>query len=139
VPRRLMCAAVAAAVTIALAGCGSAPKSAAADGLDARTVTLGELEVKITPTRVDATGATFDIAFDTHTGAPDIDVAANTTLAVNGTTWTAATWTGDGPGDDHHRAGTLRFTATGPATGSARLAIDGLAGPVEATWQLSAP
>jgi hypothetical protein len=42
------------------------------------------------------------------------------------------------------RAGTIGAAGTvrsppGPASASARLAIAGLAGPVEATWQLSAP
>lgn len=121
-----------------LGACGSSSTPTTQSGLDARKVVLGGLEIIAKPTQVDASGAVFDIAFDTHTGAPEIDVAANASLTVKGVTWTSPAWSGDGPGG-HHRAGTLRFTPAGPATGQVLLTITGLPGPVSATWELPSP
>ena len=121
-------------VTIGLGACsGSTPK--AASGLASRTTTVANVGVTITPTRIDASGATFQIAFDTHSGAPGIDVAARSTLTVGGIAGNGAAWTGDGPGG-HHRAGALRFNANGPARGPVQLDITGLGGSAHATWQL---
>ena len=131
--RRLVISVVMLGVLAAACTNGSAAKPAT--GLDKRTTTIGDLEVTVTPTQLDGNGAAFTIAFDTHTGAPTIDVAANAALTVDGAQWTTPTWSGDGPGG-HHRAGTLRFTAAGPARDTARLAITGLDQPLELTWQL---
>lgn len=119
-----------------LAGCGgSSGGTASSPALADRKVTIGGLSVTVTPGRIDSDGAEFKVVFDTHTGAPEIDVAANAALVVDGTPWTGAAWAGDGPGG-HHREGTLSFTAAAPAEGVARLTITGLDGPLEATWNL---
>jgi hypothetical protein len=91
--------------------------------------------VTITPTRIDATGAEFAVAFDTHSVDLDLDVAANAALTVDGTDWTDPSWDGAAPGG-HHREGTIRFTASGPARGDAVLTIRGLDELVTATWTL---
>jgi hypothetical protein len=93
--------------------------------------------VTITPTRIDAEGAELIVAFDTHTVDLDLDVAAHTAPTVDGTDWVDAAWDGAGPGG-HHRQGTIRFTAGGPASGDAVLTIGGLDEPVTASWTLPA-
>lgn len=129
--------AVFSSVTIALTGTNDdgATEAAETGGLTTRTVKAGEVTVKIDPRQLGANGAMFDIAFDTHSGDLSFDATRVARLEVAGTAWKVAEWRGDGPGG-HHREGVLRFTAGGPATGTARLTIDGLAGPVEATWEL---
>ena len=137
--RRLTrCGAILAAFALAatlLAACGRDSSGARSSGLAGRKVTMGGLVVTITPKRFDATGAEFTVAFDTHTGAPAIDVAAASALVVDGTPWTTPAWSGDGPGG-HHRTGTLRFNVAGPARGAAHLTISGLERPLDVTWQL---
>lgn len=134
-PTQTLVALLALAVVI-LGACSTsnAPKTAA--GLQARKTTIGGLDVTVTPTQLDSRGAAFTVVFDTHTGAPGIDVAANAALDVDGTAWTEPTWRGDGPGG-HHRTGTLRFTNAGPARGAAQLTISGLDQPLAMTWQLT--
>lgn len=113
-----------------------APDDARGDGaLAARTFEAGEVTVKLTPDRIDAEGATFDVVLDTHSVELDLDVAAHARLVVDGTPWTGATWTGAGPGG-HHREGSLRFTAAGASAGTVELVIDGLPAPVRAAWNL---
>lgn len=124
-----------AGVSLVLAACSGSGSGDTNLGLEPRTTTIGGLEVKVTPKQLDAGGAAFAVVFDTHTGAPTIDVAAHAVLEVGGTTWSTPTWDGDGPGG-HHRSGTLRFTPSGPAGGTARLTIGGLEQPVEATWRV---
>jgi hypothetical protein len=124
------------AVALSLAACTNDNDPPAAAGLSARTQKIGGLEVKATPTQLDAQGAVFTVVFDTHTGAPTIDVAANARLTVDGNTWPNAVWSGDGPGG-HHRSGTLRFDASGPVRGTAQLTIGGLDAPLAMTWQLT--
>ena len=133
---RLLATTVVVAITVSLSACGGSSKRSGTAGLATRTVKFDGLDVVVTPARIDATGAAFNIAFDTHTGATGIDVAAKATLTVGGATWSGATWSGDGPGG-HHRAGTLRFRAGGPPSGTARLSIAGLPGPLTVTWQVS--
>lgn len=132
--RYLTIAAIGVAV-VALTACASDDPSVAAAGLPQQEVTAGEVTVTITPTRIDAQDAAFALAFDTHSFDLDLDVAANAELLVDSTTWRDPTWEGDGPGG-HHREGTLRFTADGPASGQATLTIDGLDEPVTARWTL---
>jgi hypothetical protein len=124
------------AVALVLGACAGTDEPKAVAGLDERTQQIGGLEVTVTPTKLDASGAAFTVVFDTHTGAPTIDIARSAELIVDGRRWTDAAWSGEG-GDGHHRTGSLRFTATGDARGTARLAIDGLDQPVEMTWQLT--
>lgn len=128
---------VAVTVVVGIVGAcgGSSETERSGNGLAAKKVTIDGLDVTVTPVRLDAGGAEFKVAFDTHTEAPGIDVAANSALVIGGTPWTNGTWSGDGPGG-HHRAGTLRFGAAGPARGAARLTISGLDRPVEANWEL---
>ena len=104
-------------------------------GLASKTVEAGAVTVKIDPVRVDATGAEFKVAFDTHSVNLDFDVARTATLTVAGAPWPGATWSGDGP-DGHHRAGTIRFGPGGPAQGAAVLSLGGLPAPVTASWTL---
>jgi hypothetical protein len=132
---RHLVALTAALALTALAACGGGSDIKAPKGFAVRKVAIGGLEVTITPARIDSTGAEFTVAFDTHTGAPGIDVAAHSALVIDGTPWTTPNWSGDGPGG-HHRTGTLRFSANGPARGAARLTISGLDRPLEAGWQL---
>lgn len=132
----LATAALTAAIALLAACGGSSPAGKASDrGLAVRKSTIGGLDVTVTPTRLDTTGAEFNVAFDTHTGAPGIDVATRSALVVDGNPWTSPSWSGDGPGG-HHRSGTLRFAAAGPVRGVARLTISGLDRPLEVTWTL---
>jgi hypothetical protein len=126
---------VAGALAVVLAACGSDDPPVAAAGLDTQTFTVGEVELTITPTRVDDTGAAFTVAFDTHSVDLGLDIANTATLTVDGQAWTDPAWDGDGPGG-HHREGTLTFTAAGPAEGDAVLTIDGLDEPATARWAL---
>ena len=140
---RLGRAAVLALVVVVIGACGDGGGGGDDDTADAakqryatRTVAAGEVTVKITPARIDRSGAAFEVVFDTHSVDLDLDVAERARLVVGGTPWGAARWAGAPPGG-HHREGTLRFDATGEPTGSAALTIDGLAEPIEATWPLS--
>ena len=119
-----------------LAACSSSAASPSpASKLPVRSVAAGAVEVKITPTELDASGAKFTIVLDTHSGDLSLDLTTTSQLDVGGTKWAVEGWTGDGPGG-HHRTGQLRFTAKGPAQGTATLRISGLPEPVEATWEL---
>ena len=111
---------------------GASPGAAA---LPARTVTAGAVTVKVEPHHIDASGAEFGVAFDTHSVDLGFDVARVARLTVNGSQWSGATWSGDGSGG-HHRAGTLRFTTSGAATGQAVLELGGLPGPVTTEWTI---
>ena len=133
--RRLTPLLVAGAFAVVLAACGNDDPPVAAAGLDARTVTAGEVEVTVTPTRIDDTGATFAVAFDTHSIELDLDVTHTVTLTVDGQAWTDPAWDGTGPGG-HHREGTLTFSAAGRASGDAVLTIEGLDEPATARWAL---
>ena len=149
--RRFLIVLAVGALVLADAACGGEAKTvapetssgqstqppAAAPALATRTVEAGAVTVKIDPVRIDASGAEFKVAFDTHSVDLDFDVARNATLTVADTPWTGASWSGDGP-SGHHRAGTVRFAAAGPAQGAAVLNLGGLPGPVTATWTLGA-
>lgn len=147
--RRLLIVLAVAALALAGAACAAKTKTVAPDSpggqspqpaapaLATKTAEAGAVTVKIDPVRIDAAGAEFKVAFDTHSVDLDFDVARNATLTVADTPWTGATWSGDGP-SGHHRAGTVRFAAAGPAQGAAVLNLGGLPGPVTATWTLGA-
>lgn len=135
--RRLHQFALALAIVGALAACSNSPSSdPASSALPAQTITVGEIEVTITPTQFDDQGATFSISLDTHTTDISIDLTNSSVLNVDGTEWTFESWIGDGP-DGHHRSGELRFSAQGPANGAAILTIAGLPEAVTATWELN--
>mgnify|MGYP000445096937 CR=1 FL=1 len=147
--RRLLIVVAVGALALAGVACGGNAKTASPDSasgeptqssapaLATKTVEAGAVTVKIDPVRIDATGAEFKVAFDTHSVDLDLDVARNAILTVAGAPWTAATWSGDGP-SGHHREGTVRFAPAGPAQGTAVLNLGGLPGPVTATWTLGA-
>jgi len=119
-----------------LVGCSNSSSSDSTSAvLPAQTIQSGEVEVVITPTQLDDSGATFSISLDTHSADLSIDLTNSSVLEVDGTQWTAVSWTGDGP-DGHHRSGELRFSAQGPPTGTAILTIVGLPEQVQATWEL---
>ncbi len=125
-------------VVLLLARRGSNPdvaRSQEASSLAPRTVMAGTVEVSIEPVRLDDSGAMFRVSLTTHSGDLAVDLAETARLEVDGTAWGKAEWNGSPPGG-HHREGELSFDAGGPVAGSARLTIEGLPGPVEATWLL---
>ena len=123
-------------VSAILAACSSSSASpSAASDFAVRAVNAGAVEVKITPTTLDSSGAEFTIVLDTHSADLSVDLTTAAQLNVGGTAWAVEGWDGDGPGG-HHRTGQIRFTAKGPAQGTATLRISGLPEPVEATWDL---
>ena len=147
--RRFLIVLAVAALALAGTACGGNAKTASPDtssgeptqslapALATKTVEAGPVTVKIDPVRIDATGAEFKVIFDTHSVDLDLDVARNATVTVAEAPWTGATWSGDGP-SGHHREGTVRFAAAGPARGAVVLSIGGLPGPVTASWTLGA-
>ena len=135
--RRLIVLAVMLLLLFAACGGGDDDDKASA-GLPTRTVEAGEVEVKVEPERIDDTGAVFDITLDTHSVELATDLAREARLEVGTSTWKAVAWSGAGP-SGHHREGTLRFDATGPAEGTARLVIGGLPAPVDLRWDLRRP
>lgn len=139
--RRLILAAVGAIVLggafVILIGRGGSdhdPTVANTTGLEARTVSVGEIDARIEPRQLDDQGAVFAVGLDTHS----VDLSADlteATLEVAGTTWPVGGWSGDGPGG-HHRDGELSFEPAGPATGTARLTLAEFAEPVDVSWEL---
>jgi hypothetical protein len=103
-------------------------------GLETRTLSAGEIDIKLEPHQLDDQGAAFAITLDTHSAELSMDLSA-AELEVAGTSWPVTGWDGDGPGG-HHREGELRFEAAGPANGTARLALPGFPEPVEITWEV---
>ena len=93
--------------------------------------------VTVTPTALDSKGATFTVAFNTHTHTVDLsmDMTRAATLTVGGVNWPGPTWSGPGPGG-HHWEGTLRFPAASSPSGTAILTLTGLPAPVTLTWNL---
>lgn len=139
--RRLIPAALALAVVLAgglvvatRGGDDGAPAAATGAGLETRTLSAGEIDIKVELRQLDDQGAAFAITLDTHSAELSMDLAA-AELEVAGTSWPVAGWAGDGP-SGHHREGELRFEAAGPATGTARLTLPGFPEPVEVTWEL---
>ena len=119
-----------------LAACGQGSAgNVPGSSLAARTVSVGGVEVTMKPVRIDSTGASFEVTFDTHSSELALDVARASQLQVGGAAWGEASWSGDPPGG-HHRRGELRFRASGAARGDVRLSIVGLPGPVKAEWTL---
>lgn len=136
--RRSHLLALAFALTAAgvIAGCSGSDSTAPVSSvLPSRTVDAGAVEVVITPTRLDAGGATFAIVLDTHSVDLSLDLTTSAVLVVGDATWTAAEWTGSEQGG-HHREGELRFDAEGPLAGTALLTISGLPSPVEVSWDV---
>jgi len=130
--RRLTAAGLLLGVSLLVSGCGGG-EPATASGLPERSIEVAEVTVAAVPERLDATGALFRLKLDTHTTPLDMDLPGATRLTVGGRDWPAQTWIGDGPGG-HHREGTLRFRAAGPAEGPVRLVIEGLGKPADLDW-----
>lgn len=125
---------LAVALLVAAPACASGSGTASsASGYPERTATAGAIDVKARPVTIDATGARVEVSFDSHAASFDAEPTQAITLDVNGTRWPAAAWDGDPPAG-HHRKGTIRFTAAGPATGTATLDIGALPQPVQFTW-----
>ena len=124
------------AIVIASVGgsSGDEPRAGGA-GFVERTVQAGDIEVRLKPEQIDATGAALEVVLDTHDTELDMDLAAGAALEIGGRAWPTLAWEGDGPGG-HHREGRLRFDAAGPADGEVTLRLDGFDEPVEATWTL---
>jgi hypothetical protein len=124
VGRRLIAvAAVVAALVLVLPACGRAQNAESSlPGLPPRKISVGSVEMTITPRRIDSTGARFDISLDKHADALDVDLAASAMLTVGDRTWGDPHWSGQQAGSDH-RTGTLRFVANGDPAGSVRLLL----------------
>lgn len=121
-------------LVVATAACTSGAGSASSSSsFPERTATAGAIDVKARPVTIDSTGAGFEVSFDSHAASFDADPTKAITLDVNGTRWPAQSWDGDPPAG-HHRKGTIRFNASGPAAGSATLNIGDLPQPVQFTW-----
>ena len=101
-----------------------------------KTVGAGAITVKLELRRLDSSGASIKLAFDTHSVDLGFDPIRIAHLTVAGRPWTAISWSGDGPGG-HHRSGTAEFSAAGPATGTAELHLDGLPASVSASWTIA--
>ena len=119
--------------TVVVAGCSSPNTASKVPGMPARTVSAGQVEVTVTPTRLDNGGAAFTVALDTHSGSLDVDLAKGAGLTVGGTPWTNPTWTGD-PAGGHHRSGTLSFSPAGKPTSDVTLTLAGFSSPVVVRW-----
>ena len=121
-------------LVVASAACTSATETAASNsGYPERTATAGAIDIKARPLTVDSTGARVEVSFDSHAASFDAEPTQAITLDVNGIRWPAASWDGDPPAG-HHRQGTIRFTASGPAAGTATLVVGDLPQPVLFTW-----
>lgn len=109
--------------------------SASGTTLPARDTTAGPVQIKITPVRLDPSGAAFIVVLDNHDIELTMDLATGGSLTVGSRAWGPATWSGDGPGG-HHREGTLTFPAGGVAAGPVVLTLTGFPTPVELQWAL---
>lgn len=116
-------------------GDGDDASPARTSALAAKTVTAGEITVRLEPHHLDASGAEFAVTLDTHSEELDMDLVAGARLIVDDTEWPATAWDGDGP-SGHHREGRLRFDAAGSAAGPVEMTLDGFPEPVAAQWTL---
>jgi hypothetical protein len=138
---RMILIAVAVVIVAALgvaavtSGDGDDAAPARTSALAAKTVTAGEITVRLEPHHLDASGAEFAVTLDTHSEELDMDLVAGATLLVNETEWPATALDGDGP-NGHHREGRLRFNAAGSAVGPVEMTLDGFPEPVAARWTL---
>jgi hypothetical protein len=103
--------------------------------LSTREATAGPVQIKVTPVRLDRSGAAFTVVLDNHEVDLTMDLARGASLTVGSRAWGPATWSGDGP-SGHHREGTLTFPTGGAAAGEVALTLAGFAGPVQLQWTL---
>ena len=134
-PRMILIAAAVVIVAAVTGGDGDDTAPARTTALAAKTVTAGEITVRLEPHHLDATGAEFAVTLDTHSAELDMDLVAGATLVVDDTEWPATAWDGDGP-SGHHREGRLRFDAAGSPAGPVKMTLDGFPAPVAAQWTL---
>lgn len=107
--------------------------AAEATGLGTQSATVDAIDVTMTALVLDATGAQFRLALDTHTASLNVDLPGSAQLWVAGRSAGTGTWDGAGPGG-HHREGTLRFTTAIPAGARVDLRLTGLPGEAVGTW-----
>lgn len=105
----------------------------ASSPLAPRTVKVGDIDVKIEPHHIDATGALVKVTLDTH--STDLDMPLTGSLEVDGAAWPGGTWSGD-PAAGHHRAGEFRFRAADAPSGTATFVLGGFDDRVSAQWTL---
>ena len=103
--------------------------------LPARSMTARAVTVKVQPRTLNQAGAVFKVSFDTHSVNLNQDLVKVSKLVVGTKVWPVASWTGGKPGG-HHREGELRFTATGPVSGTVTLSINGLPAPFTFSWKI---
>ena len=113
----------------------SSSTSASRSTLSARDTAAGPVQIKISPVRLDTTGATFKVALDNHEIDLTMNLAQGASLTVGSLPWGPASWSGDGPGG-HHREGTLTFPPGGAAAGRVVLTLAGFPSPVQLQWTL---
>jgi hypothetical protein len=93
------------------------------------------VQIKVTPLRLDPTGAAFKVVLDNHEIDLTMNLAQGASLTVGSLPWSPASWSGDGPGG-HHREGTLTFPTGGAAAGQVVLTLAGFPRPVQLQWTL---
>jgi hypothetical protein len=87
----------------------------------------------MTALQLDAAGASFQLALDTHTVELDLDLPTAAQLRVDGALVDGGAWDGAGPGG-HHREGTLIYPGAVPAGAVVELRITGLPAGAVASW-----
>lgn len=112
---------------------GNTSSTADAPLLEAQVVSVGGIEVTMTPVQLDEAGARFRLSLDTHSGSLDIDLPDAAELRIAGATADVGAWDGGGPGG-HHREGTLRFVTPVTSGASVELRVSGLPGVAVGTW-----
>ncbi|MFN0027095.1 MAG: hypothetical protein ACKV2O_07925 [Acidimicrobiales bacterium] len=134
--QRLIIAVIGAALVNLVLACGAdSADTPSAGAWPEQRIDAGAVTVTITPERIDADGAVFSVVLDTHTVELTMDLTA-AQLDVDGTPWTGARWSGDGP-NGHHRSGQLQFDASGTARKTATLTLPGFPAPVQASWDIT--
>ena len=137
--RNVVVAGVVVAVVLfaACGGSGDSARSVMVSGhrMSNRTMTAGDVDVKVEPRQMNGSGAVFKVSMDTRTGPLDMDMQHGAHLTVDGRDWPMDQYTGDSP-RGHHREGELRFRPGGPVSGMAQLMMDGFDQPVSMGWQM---
>ena len=101
----------------------AASSALAAPTLPPQTTSASGVTVKATPQSLSDKSWDFEIAFDTHSQAPNDDLMkAAELIADGGARFQPISWQGDPPGG-HHRKGVLRFKPISPAPQSIELRI----------------
>ena len=109
--------------------------SASRSPLAVRQTTAGPVQIKVTPERLDRSGAAFKVTLDNHEIDLTMNLARGASLTVGSVPWGPSAWSGDGP-SGHHREGPLTFPTGGAAAGQVVLTLAGFPGPVQLQWTL---